>query len=152
MPIGARNWCLIDLDHTSMRTAYATSSWQTLAIDSAIVPMSTNEACAGVRPRNLDIRPIETTPTMGQKSTSKKKNTLREAMIALRTTTAQIASRSARQLNEHLLELRLAHAHVPHRDAFGEQLTQQVGQTLLGVVHGALRPTVGGGTAQHAGR
>src|SRR6185369_6026206 len=117
-----------------------------------MVPMSTNDACAGVRPRNLDMRPIEITPTMGQKSSSKKKNTLREAISALRTTTAHTASRSARQLNEHLLELRLAHAHVAHGHALGEQLPKQIGQALLGVVHRTLRPAVGGRAAQHTRR
>src|SRR5207249_1840174 len=108
MPIGARNWCLSDLDQTSSRTAYATSSWQTLTTESAIVPTSTNDACAWVSSRNRDIRPIDSTPTMGQKSSSKKKNTLRAPMRAFRSVTAQTASSSLRQLNEDLLELRLA--------------------------------------------
>src|SRR5262244_4490605 len=114
--------------------------------------MRTNDACGADSPRKRVIRPIDTTPTIGQNSSSKKKNTLREAISALRTTTAQTASASARQLNEHLLELRLAHAHVPHRDPFGEQLAQQVRQPLLGVVHGALRPAVVARAAQHTRR
>src|SRR5882724_4320728 len=150
MPMGARNWCLMDFDQTSISTAYATSSWQTLTTDSAIVPISTNDACAGVRPRNFVMSPMESTPTMGQNSSSKKKKTLREAMRALRTTTAHTARRSARQLNEDLLQLRLAHAHVAHGHALGEQLPQQVGQPLLGVVHRALRPAVVRRAAQHA--
>src|SRR5262245_46213868 len=100
-----------------MRTAYATSSWQTLTTDSAIAPIATSHVRAGVRPRNREMSPSETTPTIGQKSSSKKKKTLREAMSALRTTTAHTASRSPRKLNEHLLELGLAHTHVPHRHA-----------------------------------
>src|SRR2546427_819588 len=99
----------------------------TLTTDSAIVPMRTNDACAGVIPRNFVMSPMETTPTIGQKSSSKKKNTLRDAISALRTTTAHTARRSARQLNEHLLQLGLAHAHVAHGHALGEQLPQQVG-------------------------
>src|SRR5207302_1300422 len=88
--------------------------------DSAMVPISTKDACSGVRWRNRVMRPMESTPTIGQKRSSKKKNTLREAMSALRTTTAQTASSSARQLNEHLLQLRLPHqlvrlAHVVRR-------------------------------------
>src|SRR5207249_2100762 len=109
MPIGARNWCLSDLDQTSSRTAYATSSWQTLTTESAIVPTSTNDACACVSSRNRDIRPIDSTPTIGQKSSSKKKNTLRAPMRAFRSVTAQTASSSLRQRTDDLLELGLAH-------------------------------------------
>src|SRR2546422_11424176 len=115
-----------------------------------MVPMRTNDACAGVIPRNFVMSPMETTPTIGQKSSSKKKNTLRDAISALRTTTAHTARRSARQLNEDLLELRLAHAHVAHGHALGEELPQQVGQPLLRVVHRAFRPAVGGRAAPHA--
>src|SRR3989454_1408558 len=85
IPMGARNWCFSDFDQTSSRTAYATSSWQTLTTDSAMVPISTKDACSGVRWRNRVMRPMESTPTIGQKRSSKKKNTLREAMSALRT-------------------------------------------------------------------
>src|SRR5205809_6956890 len=98
------------------------------------------------------MRPMESTPTIGQKRSSKKKNTLREAMSALRTTTAQTASSSARQLNEHVLQLRLPHAHVPHRDALSGERTEKVGQTLLGPAHGALDPPVHRSTAEHARR
>src|SRR5688572_20947074 len=108
-----------------------------------MVPISTNEPWAGVSSRNLVMKPIEITPTIGQKSSSKKKNTLRDAIRALRTTTAQTASPSARQLNEHLLELRLAHLDVSHHDAVVDQLAQQHGQALLHVVHRALDPPVG---------
>src|SRR5689334_11268882 len=142
----------MDFDQTSISTAYATSSWHTLTTESAIVPISTNEACGRVRPRKRVMSPIDTTPTIGQKRSSKKKNTLRDAISPLRTTTAHTASASARQLNEHLLELRLAHPHVTHGDAFGEQLTQEIRQPLLRVVDGAPGPAVDGGAAQHAGR
>src|SRR5436309_2896702 len=152
IPMGARNWCFTDFDQTSSRTAYATSSWQTLTTDSAMVPISTKDACSGVRWRNRVMRPMESTPTIGQKRSSKKKNTLREAMSALRTTTAQTASSSARQLNEHLLQLGLPHLHVPHHDALRVQGAQEVGQPLLGHVHRALDPAVHRGAAEHAGR
>src|SRR6266446_9088534 len=79
--------------------------WSSDVCSSDLVPISTKDACSGVRWRNRVMRPMESTPTIGQKRSSKKKNTLREAMSALRTTTAQTASSSARQLNEHLLEL-----------------------------------------------
>src|SRR5437667_5053239 len=142
MPIGARNWCLSDLDQTSSRTAYATSSWQTLTTESAIVPTSTNDACASVSSRNRDIRPMDRTPTIGQKSSSKKKNTLRAPMSAFRSVTAQTARSSFRQLNEDLLELRLAHLHVADDDAVGVQRAEQLRQPLLGLVHRALDPPV----------
>src|SRR3989442_64169 len=142
MPIGARNWCLSDFDQTSSRTAYATSSWQTLTTESAIEPTSTNDACAWVSSRNRDIRPIDSTPTMGQKSSSKKKNTLRAPMRAFRSVTAQTASSSLRQLNEDLLELRLANLHVTDDDALGVKRAEQLRQPLLSLVHGALDPAV----------
>src|SRR5437762_9876040 len=117
-----------------------------------MVPISTNEVCAGVRPRNLVISPIDSTPTIGQKSSSKKKKTLRDAISALRTTTAHTASASARQLNEDLLELGLAHAPVADSQPVGEQLAQQVGQALLRVVDRAPRPALRGRAAQYPGR
>src|SRR4030095_4035533 len=142
MPIGARNWCLRDFDQTSSRNARVTSSWQTLTIDNAIVPTSTNDACASVSSRNRDIRPIESTPTIGQKSSSKKKNTLRAPISAFRSVTAQTASSSFRQLNEDLLELRLADLHVLDDDALGVKRAQDLRQPLLGLVPGALAPAV----------
>src|SRR5215467_2361358 len=142
MPIGARNWCLSDFDHTSSRTAYATSSWHTFTTESAIVPTSTNDACAALSSRNRDIRPIDRMPTIGQKRSSKKKNTLRALMRALRSVTAQTASSSFRQLNEDLLELRLVDLHVPDDDALGVERAEQLRQPLLGLVHRALDPAV----------
>src|SRR3989442_3876025 len=142
MPIGARNWCLSDFDQTSSRTAYATSSWQTLTTDSAIVPTSTNDACASVSSRNRDIRPIERTPTIGQKSSSKKKKTLRAPMSAFRSVTAQTARSSFRKFNEDLLQLRLAHLHVADEDAVGVERAEQLREPLLGLVHRALDPAV----------
>src|SRR5438046_10453031 len=107
-----------------------------------MVPIRTNEACAGVIPRNRVMSPMEITPTIGQNRSSKKKKTLRDAISALRTTTAHTASASARQLNEDLLELGLAHADVAHRHALGLQPTEQVGQPLFRFVHRALRPPI----------
>src|SRR3989454_3836348 len=150
MPIGARNWCLSDFDQTSSRTAYATSSWQTLTTESAIVPTSTNDACACVSSRNRDIRPIDSTPTIGQKSSSKKKNTLRAPMRAFRSVTAQTASSSFRQLNEDLLQLRLAHLHVADDNAVGVERAQELREALLGLVHRALDPPVDLDAAKNA--
>src|SRR5688572_1434016 len=116
-----------------------------------MVPMRTNEPWAGVSSRNFVMKPIETTPTMGQNRSSKKKNTLREAMMKLRTTTAHTASHSARQLNEDLLELGLADLEVPHHHPVADELAQQHGQPLLDVIDRALEPAVvGGGDAEHA--
>src|SRR5688500_11509013 len=115
--------------------------------------MSTKEPCAGVSSRNFVMKPIEITPTTGQKSSSKKKNTLRDAMRALRTTTAHTASPSARQLNEDLLQVGLADLHVAHDHTVGRELSQQDRQALLDVVDGALDPAVGVGRhAQHSVR
>src|SRR6266581_2866210 len=73
-----------------------------------MVPTSTNDACASVSSRNRDIRPMDRTPTIGQKSSSKKKNTLRAPMRAFRSVTAQTASSSFRQLHEDLPQPDLA--------------------------------------------
>src|SRR5687767_12146642 len=118
-----------------------------------MVPTSTKDVCATVRPRKRVMSPMESTPTMGQKSSSKKKKTLREAMSVLRITTAHTASASPRQLNEDLLELRLAHLHVAHDHALSVELTQEVGQPLLGAVYRTFRPAVRGlAHAQNARR
>src|SRR5918996_6366681 len=105
-----------------------------------MVPTSTKLPCSGVRPRKRVMRPIDSTPTMGQKSSSKKKNTLRTPMMALRTTTAHEASSSARQLNEHLLQLGLPHAEVADLHALGTEQAQQLGHALVGLVHRELQP------------
>src|SRR4029453_4939042 len=115
-----------------------------------MVPTSTNDAWASVSSRNRDIRPIESTPTIGQKSSSKKKNTLRAPIRAFRRVTAQTASSSFRQLNEDLLQLRLVDLHVLDDDALGVQGAEQLGQPLLGLVHRAPDPAVGLDAPEHA--
>src|SRR6185369_6993168 len=117
--------------------------------ESAIVPTSTNEAWADVSSRKRDMRPIESTPTIGQKSSSKKKKTLRAPIRAFRSVTAQTASSSFRQLNEDLLELRLADLHVLDDDALGVKRGQDLRQPFLGLVHGALDPAVDLDTPEH---
>src|SRR4029453_17989730 len=117
-----------------------------------MVPIRTNEAWADVSSRNRDIRPMERTPTIGQKSSSKKKKTLRAPMSALRSVTAQTARSSPRQLNEDLLELGLMHLDVTDHDAVGVQEAQDLRQPLLGLVHRALDPAVHLDAAEHAGR
>src|SRR5256714_13507059 len=108
-----------------------------------MVPISTNEACAGVIPRNRVMSPMEITPTIGQNRSSKKKNTLRDAISALRTTTAHTASRSARPLNEHPLHPRPAHAHRADGPPLGAPYPPQIGQAPPRVVHRTPRPTAG---------
>src|SRR5262245_5875548 len=100
--------------------------------------------------RNRDMSPMDSTPTVGQKSSSKKKKTLRVPIMKLRTTKAQTATASARQLNEDLLQLRLVHLQIADLHALSVQGPQQLGHPLLGVVHGALRPAVARLTAEHA--
>src|SRR6266566_3062717 len=102
-----------------------------------MVPSSTKAVASWRSSRKRVMSPMETTPTIGQNSSSKKKNTLRVAISRLRMANAQTATASARQLNENLLQLGL-----PHLEEVFVELTQQIGQPLLGVVHGALDPSV----------
>src|SRR5215510_4560242 len=117
-----------------------------------MVPISTKAVASDRSSRKRVMRPMETTPTIGQNNSSKKKNTLRLAISKLRTAKAQTATASARQLNEHLFQLGLLHLHALHRAALRLQLTQQLRQPLLGIVHGALDPAVALGAAQHPRR
>src|SRR5262245_36437203 len=121
-------------------------------MDRASVPTRTKAPCSGVRPRKRVISPIESTPTTGQNTSSKKKKTLRMPMTALRAITAQTFTSSARQLNEDLLELRLVHLEIPHLDTVLGERAQQLGHALLGVVDRALDPPVGLAAAQDAVR
>src|SRR5947208_9086618 len=107
-----------------------------------MVPSSTKAVASWRSSRKRVMSPMETTPTIGQNSSSKKKNTLRVAIRRLRMANAQTATASARQLNENLLQLGLPHLDALHGSALGQELTQQIGQPLLGVVHGALDPSV----------
>src|SRR4029453_19603761 len=107
-----------------------------------IGPNSTNVPRPGVRPRKPVMSPIDSTPTTGQNRSSKKKNTLRMPIRALRITTAHAARSSARQLNEDLLQLRLPYLKVTHLHALRLKRPQQLGHALLGVVHRALDPAV----------
>src|SRR6266436_5453937 len=129
-----------------------------------MVPISTNEVWARSSSRKRAINPIDSNPTTGKNSNSKKKNTLREAMSRLRVAKAHTAissacngsarprAPSARQLNEHLLQLGLAHPHVADDHALREERAQQLGQPLLGVVHRALDAAPVRDAAEHSGR
>src|SRR5215475_8918137 len=180
-PMGARNWCFIDLLHTSKRTAYATSSWQTCTVERAIVPVRMKAASAGLRVKKRERRPMDRRPTTGQKASSKTKKTLRDAMRMLRRAKAHTAAssarqltlscpaarrasssetvlplsapaqrcpsaqrasstlsfRSARQLNEDLLQVGLAHLQVADDHAVAVEEPQELRQPLLGRVHRA---------------
>src|SRR5438128_4841049 len=116
-----------------------------------MVPISTNDVSGAPRWRNFVRSPMDSTPTTGQNSSSKKKKTLREAIRRLRSAKAQTATRSARQLNEDLLELGLADPHVAHDHALRMEGLQQRRQALVGIVDHALHPTIALGIAQHAG-
>src|SRR5919201_1320158 len=120
-------------------------------MDSASVPTSTKAPCSGVRLRKRVMRPIESTPTTGQNTSSKKKNTLRMPMTALRAMTAHAATSSARQLNEDLLQLWLVHLQVAHLDTVLGERPQQLRHPLVGIVHRALDPAVGLGAAEDTG-
>ena len=108
----------MDFDQMSNSTAYATSSWQTCTDESATVPTRMKAVISGVRARKRVSRPWESMATPGQKVSSNTKKTFRRAMMRLRAAKAQslthsVASDSggrlsARELNEDLLELRLA--------------------------------------------
>src|SRR5262245_357441 len=117
-----------------------------------MVPIRTKAVSSGRSPKKRDIRPMDTTPTSGQKSSSKKKKTLHVAIRRFRTTTVHTAMAPARQLNEHLLELGLLHLDVPHDDAPVVEPLQQLRHALVGIVHRALHPAVVLRAAQHAGR
>src|SRR5690349_3285972 len=106
-----------------------------------MVPMSTKAVSGESRRRKRVMRPMDSTPTTGQKRSSKRKNTLRDAMTRLRKAKAQMATSSARQLNEHLLQLRLAHLHVADHDPLRVQLAEDLGQSLLSRVDGGLDPS-----------
>src|SRR5262245_66079590 len=95
---------------------------------------------------------MESTLMTGQKVNSKTKNTLRAAIKRFRRAKAQMATSSARQLNEHLLQVRLSHLHVAHDRSVTDEALQQLGQALGGVVHRTLDPALALGRPEHARR
>src|SRR6185369_3802350 len=115
-----------------------------------MVPMSTNDASGESRRKKRVISPMEITPTTGQKRSSKRKNTLRDAMSRLRSAKAHTAMTSARQLNEDLLQVGLAHLDIPHHDPLPVQLEQDLGETLLRRIDGGLDPSARLDDAQDA--
>src|SRR2546422_6368957 len=100
--------------------------------------MSTNDVASGESSRNFAMSPMPSTPTTGQKSSSKTRNTLRSAIWRLRRANAATAMSSPRQLNEDLLELGLADLDVAHDRRLRMERGEDLRQALLRVVHGAL--------------
>src|SRR2546422_7793014 len=121
-----------------------------------MVPIRMKDASAEFRRRKRAMRPMESTPTTGQKRSSKRKKTLREAMRRLRRAKAQMATssacprRSLGQLNEPLLQVGLAHLDVAHHHPLHVEQAQELGEPLLRRVHCALEPAVHLGHPQHA--
>src|SRR6266511_1450755 len=81
--------------------------------------------------------------TPGQNVSSKTKNTFRRAMMTLRWAKAQVLahsarSPSARELNEHLLQVRLPHPTVTHQHGSLVEPPEDLRQPLLRRVHRAL--------------
>src|SRR5215470_14939675 len=148
----------MDFDQISKSTAYATSSWHTCTAESATVPTRMKAVMRASRSRKRVRSPWDSMATPGQKVSSKTKNTFRRAMMMLRYAKAHVrtsstvhdsggspagarearASGSASELNEHLLELRLVHLAVPHRHTLVVQPPKDLGEPLLGRVHGEL--------------
>src|SRR3972149_10790897 len=98
-------------------------------VERAMVPTRRNAVISGVSSRKRVISPMESTPTDGQKASSKTKKTFRAAINKLRLATAYTRPISLRQLNEHLLQVGLVHVHVPDHDAL---LVEPVGRAWWG--------------------
>src|SRR5262245_15196834 len=99
-----------------------------------------NAVIWGVRSRKRVRRPWDSMATPGQNVSSNTKNTLRLAMMTLRYAKAAVRTHSSRaalasELNEHLLELGLAHLAVAHDHALLVQPPQDLRQPLVGGVH-----------------
>src|SRR3990167_10010670 len=111
-------------------------------VERAMVPTRRNAVISGVSSRKRVISPMESTPTDGQKASSKTKKTFRTAINTLRLAKAYTRPISLRQLNEHLLQVGLVHIHVPDHDALLVEPVQDLRQTLLRGIHRALHPPV----------
>src|SRR5712692_308811 len=121
-------------------------------VDSATVPTRMKAVIFASSARKRVRRPCESMATPGQKVSSKRKNTLRRAMITLRWATAQVRTTStnqvsggrslsrasARKLNEDLLELGLAHLAIAHQHALLVQPAEDFRQALVERVHRVL--------------
>src|ERR671919_290930 len=115
-----------------------------------MIPMSTNDVAPGSRARNRVSRPMLRTLTTGQKSSSKTRKTLREAINKFRRANAHTAISSACQLNEDLLEVGLPDLDVTHDHALLVQGPQQLGQPLVGLIDRAGQAPLALAAAEHA--
>src|SRR3990170_728461 len=117
-----------------------------------MVPTRRNAVISGVSSRKRVISPMERTPTLGQKASSKTKKTLRAAINTLRLAKAYTRPASLRQLNEDLLQVGLVHIHVPDHDALLVEPVQDLRKPLVGRIHRQLHPPVLDHTAENAGQ
>src|SRR5262245_49331433 len=102
-----------------------------------------NAVIAGVRSRNRVRSPWESMATPGQKVSSKRKKTLRRAMMMWRWAKADVLTHSRRaasasELNEDLLELWLVDLALADEHALLHEPAQDLGQPLVDGVDGAL--------------
>src|SRR5262245_50323182 len=117
-----------------------------------MVPERMKAVSASLRVRKRDMSPMDKRPTTGQNASSKRKKTLRDAMRRLRRAKAQTATASARQFNEHLLQLGLSHLEIAHHGPLLVEHPQEFREALLRRVHRALEPSVALHAPQHAGQ
>ena len=120
MPIGARNWCLSDFDQTSSKTRIG---------DLELADVDDRERDrADQHERRLRVGELEEPRHQAdrehahdrpEEQLEEEEHVARAPIRAFRSVTAQTASSSFRQLNEDLLELRLADLHVLDDDALG---------------------------------
>src|SRR3989304_81643 len=121
-------------------------------VESAMVPIRRNAVISGVSSRKRVISPRESTPTDGQKASSKTKKTFRAAINTLRLAKAYTRPISLRQLNEHLLQVGLVHIHAPDHDALLVEPGQDLRKPLVGRIHRDLDPSVLEHTTENAGQ
>src|SRR5262245_39194655 len=107
-----------------------------------------NEVVSGLSSRKRVRRPWDSMATPGQNVSSNRKNTFRRAMMTLRAAKARMRRPSARrpythaasasELNEHLLQVGLAHLASAHQAALLVHEAQDLGQPLLRGIDGEL--------------
>src|SRR3990172_11436255 len=121
-------------------------------VERAMVPTRRNAVISGVSARKRVTSPMESTPTVGKKASSKTKKTFRAAINKLRLAKAYTRPISLRQLNEHLLQVGLVHIHVPDHDALLVEPVQDLRKPLVGRIHRQLHPSVLEHAAENAGQ
>src|SRR5262252_4096386 len=116
-----------------------------------------NDVICGVRSRKRVSNPCESIATPGQNVSSKRKKTFRRAMIRSRSANASMRvhpsrSASARELNEHLLQLGLRDLTVPHQHGALVQPSQDLRQALFRCVDRALDALPAHVELEHSGQ